>query len=86
VVTDGLSLSNGIGFSLDDQLMYLADSLAGAVYRIPYDLELGELDEVLGAVEESDGLPDGLAVDADGVSGSPSGEWGSSAATPRVAP
>lgn len=67
-VLDGLSLSNGIGFSPDNRFMYLADSLAHAVYRFAYDLEAGTLGEreVFCASRAPDELPDGLAVDVDG--------------------
>jgi sugar lactone lactonase YvrE len=65
---DGLSLPNGIGFSPDHRFMYLADSFAPAVYRIPYDRETGTIGEPeeFCTPERSDELPDGLAVDVDG--------------------
>jgi sugar lactone lactonase YvrE len=68
LVLDGLSLPNGIGFSPDNRFMYLVDSIAGAIYRIAYDLgtgTLGEREEFCVA-PGSDGLPDGLAVDVEG--------------------
>lgn len=68
LVLEGLSLPNGIGFSPDNQVMYLADSMEGVVYRIPYELEtgrIGELEELF-RCDEASGIPDGLAVDVEG--------------------
>lgn len=67
-VLSGLSLPNGIGFSPDDRFMYLVDSLEHIVHRIPYDVDRGAIGdpEALCVTDESWGLPDGLAVDADG--------------------
>jgi sugar lactone lactonase YvrE len=68
IAFDGLSLANGIGFSPDNRFMYLADSIARAVYRIAYDIETGTIGELeqFCVAGDSDGLPDGLAVDVEG--------------------
>jgi sugar lactone lactonase YvrE len=67
-VYDGIGLSNGVGWSPDERLMYYIDSLAYRVDVIDYDPETGELGDRrpfarLGAGET---VPDGLTVDADG--------------------
>lgn len=64
----GLGISNGVGWSPDDRLMYYTDSLDYRVDVIDYDPVTGAMGERrpfvrLGA---GDVLPDGLAVDADG--------------------
>ena len=65
---DGLIVGNGIAWSPDDRLMYLADTLAGRVWRYDCDIATGEIanrrlfistDHIRGAV-------DGATVDADG--------------------
>lgn len=64
----GLTVPNGIGWSLDAETMYFIDSADRAVYRMSYELETGAIGEfeVLADVSEFDGVPDGLAVDARG--------------------
>ncbi len=64
----GLSLSNGIGFSPDDSVMYLSDSIQRAVFAFDFDLANGTIrnKRPLFVVEERDGYPDGLTVDAEG--------------------
>lgn len=68
VVDDGLTLPNGIGWSPDDSTMYLIDSMPRVVYAYDFDLASGEIDarRVVASFTASDGLPDGLAVDAEG--------------------
>jgi sugar lactone lactonase YvrE len=64
----GLSASNGLGWSADSSVMYLVDTPRRVIWRYDYDLEAGELgtrEEFVG-IEESAGLPDGLATDRDG--------------------
>lgn len=67
-VVDGLDLSNGIGWSPDERRMYLVDSLAGCVYIFDFDSAAGELANRRRFVSlpMSQGLFDGLAVDAEG--------------------
>jgi sugar lactone lactonase YvrE len=67
-VLDGVTLSNGIGWTGDDTLMYYIDS---PVYRVDvFDFELasGYLDErrPFVSIDKSDGIPDGLTVDDEG--------------------
>ena len=64
----GLTISNGLDWNLDATRLYHIDSTAQRVDAIDFDVDRG----VLGArrplirIDPSDGLPDGLAVDADG--------------------
>lgn len=62
------TISNGIGWSPDGTSMYYIDSTTQRVAEFVYELDTGELgDERLFAeIDPTDGLPDGLTVDADG--------------------
>lgn len=65
VVADGITVSNGIGFSPSGETMYYVDSRPGEVLAFDYDLEVGSASGRR-VVLASDGTPDGLAVDVDG--------------------
>ena len=65
VVADGITVSNGIGFSPDGATMYYVDSRPGEVLAYDYDLETGSASGRR-VMFESAGTPDGLAVDVDG--------------------
>jgi sugar lactone lactonase YvrE len=65
VVADGITVSNGIGFSPDGATMYYVDSRPGEVLAYDYDLATGSASGRR-VVFESTGTPDGLAVDVDG--------------------
>lgn len=64
----GLGISNGIGWSPDDTLMYFIDSLDYRVDVLDYDAVTGNLGERRPFVSLGSGqvMPDGLAVDAEG--------------------
>ena len=67
-VLTGLSISNGIGWSPSGRLMYHIDSPAGGVDAYDYDERTGlpcERRRVVHA-DPAWGLPDGLAIDAEG--------------------
>lgn len=68
VVLRGLTLPNGIAWSLSGSQMYLADSEAGAVYEFGFDPDDGRLGvrRLLIDIPAAEGLPDGLCADADG--------------------
>ncbi|WP_231998901.1 SMP-30/gluconolactonase/LRE family protein [Nocardioides baekrokdamisoli] len=68
-VLTGLTQPNGIGWSPDATTMYLIDTQDGALYAYEFDLERGSVGERRTVVTfdvETDGYPDGLAVDAEG--------------------
>ena len=67
VVADGLVLPNGLGWNIEDTVMYLADSYANLLYRADFHAETGAIGplEVLTQTDEP-GVPDGLAVDVEG--------------------
>jgi sugar lactone lactonase YvrE len=64
----GVGISNGIGWSPDDRLMYYADSLAYRVDVFDYDAATGAIGGRRPLVSLGGGevMPDGLAVDAEG--------------------
>ncbi len=65
---DGLTISNGLGWSPDGTTMYLADSGPRLVYAFSFDQQNGTLSKgrTFVAVAEDIGTPDGLTVDACG--------------------
>jgi sugar lactone lactonase YvrE len=64
----GIGLSNGIGWSPDDRLMYYIDSLAYRVDVLDYDPVTGAMGDRRPFVSLGSGdiVPDGLAVDSEG--------------------
>jgi sugar lactone lactonase YvrE len=68
LVLDDLTISNGLGWSPDGTVMYLADSGPRVVHSFAFDTEAGTISDgrVLITVTEDIGAPDGLTVDADG--------------------
>jgi sugar lactone lactonase YvrE len=67
-VIDGLAIPNGLDWSLDGRTMYFAESSQRIVWAYPFDPEAGELGrpDVHIRLGESEGMPDGLTVDAEG--------------------
>jgi sugar lactone lactonase YvrE/DNA-binding IclR family transcriptional regulator len=68
VTQAGLHVPNGLGFSPDGRLLYLADSARRRVDVFDFDLARGAIANRRPFVElaEGEGVPDGLTVDADG--------------------
>jgi sugar lactone lactonase YvrE len=62
---DGVSLSNGIGWSPDGSRMYYIDTLSRRIDRFDYDGELANR-RTFAFVDREVGFPDGLAVDDEG--------------------
>jgi sugar lactone lactonase YvrE len=67
-VLDGLTVSNGIGWSPDDRTVYLADSGPGVVHAFDHDPATGAFTggRVLLDFSGGDGVADGLTVDDEG--------------------
>lgn len=67
-VIHGVQLSNGIGWSPDDRLMYYVDSPTQGLDVFDFDLDAGAVRNRrrLVDIEPAMGIPDGLAVDVDG--------------------
>jgi sugar lactone lactonase YvrE len=64
---DGLTISNGLGWSPDGGTMYLADTIPRVIHAFAFDGDRGTISDgrVLVTVTEGEG-PDGLTVDAAG--------------------
>ncbi|TPI21090.1 SMP-30/gluconolactonase/LRE family protein [Mesorhizobium sp. B4-1-1] len=67
-VVKGLKVSNGLAWSPDGNTLYHADSRGAYVQAYDFDPESGHLsgERRLATFTESDGLPDGAAMDVDG--------------------
>jgi len=64
----GTGCSNGMGFSLDMRTFYWTCSTTRRIFQFDYDRSTGELSErrLFYAASPGEGIPDGLAVDAEG--------------------
>jgi sugar lactone lactonase YvrE len=64
----GLRCPNGLGWSPDGRTMYVTDSMIGTIWAFDFDLATGSLSaqRVFAQWSMSEGVPDGLAVDAGG--------------------
>lgn len=64
----GTTISNGIGWSPDGQLMYFIDSTTQQIDLFDFDSRDGSIAgrRVFAEIDPADGLPDGLTVDAEG--------------------
>ncbi|WP_194904915.1 SMP-30/gluconolactonase/LRE family protein [Catenulispora rubra] len=65
-VVEGLTLPNGLGWSPDDSVFYLADSMRRVVLAADFDVRTGALGTLRELIRIGGGLPDGLCVDEDG--------------------
>lgn len=66
---EGFACSNGLGWSPDGSIMYFVDMMPGRILAYDFDVRSGEIGNRRIFVQFEDaaeGLPDGLAVDAEG--------------------
>ena len=68
LLLDGIGISNGLGFAPDGKQMYYTDSYARQIYVFDYDVDTGNISNKRVFVETppTDGVPDGMTVDAEG--------------------
>jgi sugar lactone lactonase YvrE len=68
VLDDGIMLSNGLGFSPDGRALFFTDTMARKIFQYDVDPATGLVANrrVFVDVPRAEGLPDGLAVDAEG--------------------
>lgn len=68
-VLSGITISNGLGWSPDNRIMYYIDTPTRKVTAFDFDLETGEISNRRTAVDFSgqEGSPDGMAVDREGM-------------------
>lgn len=66
---DKLNMSNGLGWSPDNIIMYLIDTPNREVFQFDFSLTDGELSnqQLIFQFDESQGSPDGMCVDAEGM-------------------
>jgi D-xylono/L-arabinono-1,4-lactonase len=62
-----VEIPNGMGFAPDLRSMYFTDSIPRRIYQFDYSRETGELSnrQLFAEIPESEGVPDGMAVDAE---------------------
>ena len=67
-VLEGVTISNGIGWSPDATTMYYIDTLTFRIDRFDYDLDTGIMEgrRAFLSFDGSTGAPDGMTVDSDG--------------------
>jgi len=67
-MAQGITISNGIGWSPDNRRMYYVDSLRYRIYAYHFSPESGEIDkqQIFAQFEAQFGIPDGLTVDSQG--------------------
>ncbi len=68
IMETGLKISNGIGWSPDNKLMYLTDSPEYMIYAYDFDPATGAIENRRPLIHTPDenGIPDGLSVDSEG--------------------
>ncbi len=66
-VLDGITVSNGIGWSPDNRIMYYIDSPTKKVVAFDYDLDRASLSHRRDVLHIHEGSPDGMTVDQDGM-------------------
>jgi L-arabinonolactonase len=67
-VDTGFICSNGLGWSPDDQTIYVTDSMVRTIWAYEFDPRTGNLGKrrVSAKLADTDGVPDGLTVDSEG--------------------
>ena len=65
---DGINIPNGVCFSLDDKVMYFADTPKRMIWAFDFDIDAGEIynRRVFSDLTNNPGRPDGSTVDAEG--------------------
>jgi len=68
IVDEGISFSNGLAFSPDCSTLYFTDLVARCIYAYDWRRNDGALTNrrVFVTIDRSEGMPDGLTVDAEG--------------------
>ncbi len=68
LMLDGMSVSNGMGWSPDTSTFYFTDSGKRVIWSFDFDLASGAISgqRLFHEFTEGEGLPDGLCVDSDG--------------------
>ncbi len=64
---DNVSTSNGIVWSADKKTMYYIDTPTGAIQAFDYDNSTGDISNGRNIIKVTEGYPDGMAIDAEGM-------------------
>lgn len=66
ILDEGFHLSNGLAFSPDSRTLHFIDSIARRIYTYDYNVPSGDIRSrrVLVGVPRTEGIPDGLIIDA----------------------
>ncbi|MEY2948959.1 MAG: hypothetical protein RLZZ248_160 [Bacteroidota bacterium] len=65
----GVSISNGLAWSLDSKIMYYIDTPTRQVVGYDFDMEQGQISNkrVIITLDKDSGYPDGMTIDAEGM-------------------
>ena len=65
---DGIHVSNGLDWSLDDQTFYYTDSMTHQIFQFDFDADTGQISRRRSFITlpSEQGVPDGLTIDAQG--------------------
>ncbi len=65
----GITISNGLAWSLDHRTMYFIDTPTYEVWAFDFDLETGSIGNkrVVITIPQSEGYPDGMTIDSEGM-------------------
>ncbi len=68
VMQEGVYISNGLAWSLDNTIFYYTDSMVRKIYAYDFDEGTGDISNRRVFVEtpEGEGMPDGLTIDSEG--------------------
>lgn len=68
VMETGISVSNGIGWSPDNTIMYFTDSPQRVIYAYDFDAATGTITNrrIFARLQDSNAVPDGLTIDSAG--------------------
>ncbi len=68
IADEGICFSNGLAFAPETATLYFADTVARCIYAYDWRAQDGALSRrrVFARMDRSEGIPDGLAVDAEG--------------------
>jgi sugar lactone lactonase YvrE len=66
-VLTGVTISNGIAFSLDKTTMYFIDSPLKRVDAFDFDCDSGRISNRRTVIKIEDGFPDGMTIDCEGI-------------------
>ncbi len=66
-IIEKVTIPNGIGWNVNDDIMFFTDSPTKNIYKFDYDAATGDIGDrrVFFHLDERDGVPDGFAIDVE---------------------